>query len=423
MEKLKTPIRVRLHPLDSLTHKLSMHPRTTSKIYSPSFVMMAFANLFTVSSFGSFFLFPLFITDHGGSKADIGIIMGVFALSSVLCRPWVSEMVDRIGRKRSYTIGCLIMSLLSLSYLLFQGDLAHFYLPLVLVRFLHGIGLAICFTSAFTYIADIVPEERLNEGIGMFGITGLMGMAIGPFIAERIIQAYGFSVFFLAATGMATLGLLFHLPLSESYAHMSLKSSQSFLSVLMKRRVMTVSLLSLLFGFGLAASSSFVSPFARELNLAIISPYYISYSLAAIVTRLLGGRLADRLGEYRIIPYALTMTGIGLLLLIFLGGTMILVLSGLMSGCGHGFLFPCLNSMVIRNEPIDIRGKITGIFTGGIDAGAFAGSILLGYIGEWIGFRSLFFAAGLALLTGLGIYKPLMMRYTCLVAKSCKNED
>ena len=102
---------------------------------------------------------------------------------------------------------------------------------------------------------------------------------------------------------------------------------------------------------------------------------------------------------------------------------MILVLSGLMSGCGHGFLFPCLNSMVIRNEPIDIRGKITGIFTGGIDAGAFAGSILLGYIGEWIGFRSLFFAAGLALLTGLGIYKPLMMRYTCLVAKSCKNED
>jgi len=61
-----------------------------------------------------------------------------------------------------------------------------------------------------------------------------------------------------------------------------------------------------------------------------------------------------------------------------------------MSGCGHGFLFPCLNSLAIRNEPIDTRGKITGVFTGGIDAGAFVGSIILGYIGQWAGFQVLF---------------------------------
>jgi predicted MFS family arabinose efflux permease len=88
-----------------------------------------------------------------------------------------------------------------------------------------------------------------------------------------------------------------------------------------------------------------------------------------------------------------------------LGGSTVLALSGLVSGCGHGFLFPCLNSLAIRNEPISIRGKITGVFTGGIDAGAFVGSVILGYIGEWAGFRVLFFAAGLALLAGLGAYK------------------
>ena len=173
---------------------------------------MAFANLFTVSSFGSFFLFPLFITHHGGSKADIGIIMGTFALSSVLCRPWISEMVDVIGRKRSYTIGSLIMSLLPLTYLLFHGGLSNFYLSLIFIRFLHGVGLAICFTSVFTFIADIIPEERLNEGIGMFGITGLTGMAIGPVIAETLIQAFGFSTFFLTASGLATLVCCFTFP-------------------------------------------------------------------------------------------------------------------------------------------------------------------------------------------------------------------
>jgi MFS family permease len=372
-------------------------------LYNPSFITMAFSNLFTVSSFGTFFLFPLLITGYGGSKSDIGIIMGVFALSAVLCRPWISNMIDLIGRKRSYTIGCSIMSVLPLIYLLFRGNLSQFYLSLILVRIVHGVGLAICFTASFTYIADIVPEERLNEGIGMFGVTGLTGLAIGPVIGEIIITEFGSSVFFLAATGMATLGLIIHLPLSESFVHDSQKFSQSFFAVFIKRKMLFVALLAFLFGFGLAASGSFVSPFAKEQEIVFISLYYISYSLAAVLTRILGGRLADRIGEDRIIPYALTLTGGGLLILMFLGGNAILVLSGLISGCGHGFLFPCLNSLAIRNEPIDTRGKITGVFTGGIDAGAFVGSVILGYIGQWAGFQALFFAAGIALILGIGI--------------------
>jgi len=286
-----------------------------------------------------------------------------------------------------------------------EAPFSHFYLPLILVRIFHVVGLAICFTAAFTYIADIVPEGRLNEGLGMFGITGLTGLAIGPIIGEAIIRAFGFPIFFLAATGMATVGLFLIIPLPESFKSVSRESAQSFFSVLIERRPLTVAVLALLFGFGLSASGSFISPFAREQDIAFISLYYISYSSAAILTRLFGGRLADRVGEDRIIPYAQVLTGGGLLVLILLGGNTILALSGFVSGCGHGLLFPCLNSLAIRDQPIDIHGKITGIFTGGIDTGVFVGSIMLGYIGEWAGFRALFFAAGLALLIGLGVYK------------------
>jgi MFS family permease len=68
-------------------------------LYTRTFLTMSLANFFTSSSFGSFFLFPLFISNLGGSKLDIGIVMGVFSLSSVLSRPWISSMIDRIGRK------------------------------------------------------------------------------------------------------------------------------------------------------------------------------------------------------------------------------------------------------------------------------------------------------------------------------------
>ena len=382
-----------------------MESKKERPLYTPSFILMSAANFFTVSSFGGFFLFPLFITGHGGSKADIGIIMGSAVLSSVLCRPWISEMIDRIGRKRSYGMGCIIMSLLSLSYLMFQGELAGFYLPLLLVRLLHGVGLAICFTSGFTYIADIIPKERLNEGLGMFGVTALIGMAIGPVIAETIIREFGFPLFFLTASGTAAVGFFLHLLLGESYAGLRRGSAETFFSVLVRRKMLVVAGLALIFGFGLAAAGSFVSPFAREQHLTFISLYYVSYSSAAVITRFFGGRLADRVGEEQVIPYALILTGAGFMVLMFLGGETILLISGLMSGCGHGLLFPCLNDLALRKEPIRIRGKINGIFTGGIDAGAFVGSVLLGYIGEWAGFQTLFFSAGLALLGGFMIFR------------------
>ncbi|MBL7204834.1 MAG: MFS transporter [Desulfobacteraceae bacterium] len=387
-----------------------MKSKCDQDLYTPSFVLMAAANFFTVSSLGCFFLFPIFVMSHGGSKADIGIVMGATALSSVLCRPWISEMIDRVGRKRSYGIGCIMTSLLSLSYLMFRGELAGFYLPLLLVRLLHGVGLAICFTSGFTYIADIVPKERLNEGIGMFGVTALVGMAIGPVIAEIIIGEFGFQFFFLVAAGMAFVGFFLHLPLGESYDGRVSGSEMSFFSVLIRRKMLFVAVLALLFGFGLAASSNFVSPFAKEQHIAFISLYYIAYSSAAVITRFFGGRFADRVGEDRIIPYALIITGTGFLVLIALGGDTILLVSGLMSGCGHGFLFPSLNALALREEQRGIRGKINGIFTGGIDAGAFSGSIILGYVGEWGGFQILFFIAGVALFAGFMIYRLKLVR-------------
>jgi MFS family permease len=389
-------------------------------LYTPSFLAMALANLFTVSSFGTFFLFPIFIKDHGGSNADIGIIMGTLSLSSVLCRPWISEMIDRIGRKRSYTIGSLIMSLIPLSYLNFNGDLYDFYYLLIIVRVFHGIGLAICFTSAFTYVADIVPEGRLNEGVGMFGISGLVGMAIGPVIGEIVIRSSGFPLFFITSSGIATLGLIAHLPLAESHSEgIKNKQSPSFFSVLNKKRISIVVIISFLFGFGLAATGGFVTPYAEEKNCPLISLYYISYSISAIITRLLGGKLADRIGENKIIPYALIITGTGIFIMVFLGGSSILVISGLMTGCGHGLLFPSLNVLAVRNEPKSIRGKITGLFTGGIDGGAFSGSIILGYIGELSGYQAIFIIAGLSFFLAFKIFRS-RDKFICGNAKSFK---
>lgn len=371
-------------------------------LYTPAFFALFFANLAHVASFSSFFLFPLFITGHGGNNQDIGLIMGAFACASAFSRPWVASMIDRIGRKRSYTIGCIVMSLMPLLHLFFQGPLNDYYLPLLLVRIVHGIGLAICFTTVFTFVVDLIPVSRLNEGIGIFGTSGLIGLAIGPMFAELMIKAGGFRMFFLTSAALAGVALLLQLPVRDRH-HLQPPSNSpgpSFFALLRTRKHLVCGSLALLFGVGLAATGNFIAPFAEQRNLNVISVYYLAYSCAAVAVRFVSGRLADRIGERQMIPWGLALAAGGLFLIPKVSSSLLLLLVGLIFGIGHGLLFPALNAMAIRDEPYALRGKVTGIFTGGIDSGAFLGALLLGAIGQATNFTLLFLCAGGIMLSG-----------------------
>lgn len=376
-------------------------------LYTPAFLAMFTANLCTFSSFGAYYLLPLFITEHRGDEGDIGVVMGAFILASAVCRPWIATMIDRLGRKKSYLIGCLIMTVMPLFYLNFTGQLEDFYYPLLLVRIVHGVGLAICFTAIFTFVADLIPTDRLNEGIGIFGASGLIGAAVGPLIAELVLKRYGFSAFFIITSLLAGIAALITLGLSDRYVPQRQHDELGFFTLLSRRKQLTVALLAMLFGFGLAASNNFIAPLAKARGLSFISLYFLAYSTAAVVIRFGGGRLADRIGEVRILPYALIIMATGLIGVILVHGEILFFITGFLAGMGHGLLFPALNTLAIRNEPAEIRGKITGIFTGGIDSGTFLGSIVLGYLGEWGGLSLLFAVGGSAPLLGL-----LVMRFS-----------
>ena len=383
-------------------------PTAQPMLYTPAFAALFVANLCLVSSYAGFFLFPLYITAHGGSQQDIGILMGVFALASALCRPWISELIDRTGRKHSYTIGAVIMVLMPLCHLLLNGPINQDYPALLVIRAVHGVGLALCFTAVFTLIVDLIPPGRLNEGIGMFGISGLLGLAAGPALVEPLLLRYGDPALFIAAATLSTAGLLLHLPLKDLHtSHHAERSapSVSFFALLKERKQLVCGGLAVLFGVGVSATGGFVAPFTELRQVGPVALYYGAYSCAAVGVRFVGGRLTDRIGETRVVPWGFILGTGGLLLLPLVGGPLPLMLVGLIFGTGHGLLFPALNSMTVRGEPYAVRGKLTGIFTGGIDSGAFCGSLLLGMIGEYAGYSALFICAGLVMLMGLGLFR------------------
>jgi MFS family permease len=331
-------------------------------LYTPAFWAMALANLCHTASFSAFFLLPLYILEHGGNQGDIGVVMGIFALASAISRPWVAEMIDRIGRKRSYTLGSILMLASPFLYLGIQDPLGSAYLPFLLLRALHGVGLAICFTSVFTFMADILPQDRLNEGIGMFGISGLIGIAIGPILAEIMLKHFGFVGLFIVAGILSGISLIIHQPLKESAPTGEEESDHTtFFGLFRREKFIVVGLISLLFGVGLAGSGNFVAPLAEERNLGFISAYFFCYSGGAITIRFVNGWLSGKFGENRILPCSIVLYMAGLLLLPLAYNQEVLCVAGILSGIGHGLLFPLLNTMAVRDESASIRGKATGI--------------------------------------------------------------
>jgi MFS family permease len=228
---------------------------------------------------------------------------------------------------------------------------------------------------------------------------------VGPIVGEAALHLFGFSGLFWSAALLGLIGLLLHLPVAESFRAIDPSQRLPFFVLLRDRHFLVVALLAMLFGFALAAPANFVAPLAAARGIPIVSLFFVAYTSAAVLTRLLGGRLTDRYGERRVIPYALLLTGGGMLLLPLAHSLPVLTAIGFVTGCGHGFLFPAIGALAMRRQPAEIRGRITAIYTGAIDGGTFIGALLLGYIGAGAGLPALFTTAGLVLWLGLGMMR------------------
>jgi len=374
-------------------------------LFTGSFLLLLAGSLMLQTGMGVFYLFPLFVLEIGGNKADIGILMGAMSLAAVCGRPWVSGLVDRIGRKGSLVTASLLLMLVSVIHLFFMGAIDQSFPVLMILRLMFGGGLALSIVAGLTMTSDLVPAGRLTEGIGYFGITPLVGIALGPVVAEGMVHRWGFHAMFLAALAIFIAAFLTLMPLRDQFTRSvdTAGGFGNFFKALQTPIVWRMSAICLCFGLAFAAHSSFVAPFAHK-NALSVSAYFAAYSAAAVLARISGGYLAYRFGEIRVMPAALVMGGIGFLCLLGVSTTPGLVGTGFLAGMGHGLLFPSLIAVTIRPIATGNRGKVNGVVTGGFDAGVFIGALVMGQLGELFGFSIIFGTAAAAIFLGLGIF-------------------
>ncbi len=321
--------------------------------------------------------------------------MGIFNVAAMFLQPLAGGWVDRLGRRPFQVAGAACVALASLAFA-FTERLGPLFLFL---RVLQGIGHSTFFVANYTFVADLVPPSRRGQALGIFGLSGLVSTAMAPALGEFLIRTFGFRLFFLSATVMALSACLVSLRLKEP-APVSLAAippePPAYPLGLAPRPLVLPLLLAGGFGVSFGTLFTFLPTYGRALGVPSLSFFFLAYTLAALLSRLLGGGLIDRFGSRAVIGPALASQALGIMLLVALAflpgalGGIGFVLVGGFTGAAHGFLYPALAVRVMAVGPEARRGRVVGWFGSVFLFGNAAGAMTFGYVVQSTGYPIMF---------------------------------
>ncbi|XHX79187.1 MAG: MFS transporter [Stenomitos frigidus ULC029] len=362
-------------------------------------VLFAVGLLFWASLAALLPTLPLYIRDVGGTKSQIGVVMGAFAFGLLLFRPWVGQLADRRGRQVVLLIGLAAAAIAPLGYLLTQS------LPLLIaIRAFHGLSIAAFTTAYSTLVVDLSPPSNRGEVIGYMSLVNPIGVAIGPAIGGFLQEWAGYTPLFLLSAGLGLVGLVGALwiqapvPVVEAVTD---TSKVNFWRLLLSPRLRTPTLTLLLVGLAFGVLSTFVPLFIQEAGVNLNAGlFYTAAAVASFSVRLLTGRASDYYGRGRFITLGLLLYAVTMLMLWSARSTEVFLLAGLLEGAGIGIFLPLMIALVADRSEAHERGRVFSLCVGGFDLGIAIAGPVLGFFAEQVGYRGLFgLASGLAFLS------------------------
>jgi MFS family permease len=345
-------------------------------------------------AFSTFYLLPRFLTQElGAGPADIGLVVGLLGVSTVLFTLATAGWMERFSRRRAMTLGALAMSVAAFGF-----TAVHSLGPLIeALRVLQGVSYALVVTAFGTLIAELVPHERLSHALGVGGSSMLVMNAIAPAVGEPLAAAVGWRVVFVSAGVMALVAVALTTRIREPIRQVHPGARGGLLEVLRQPLAHQYALILVLTGAGFGTVFAFQGPHALALGRARAGGFFVAYAVAAIFVRVGFGHLADRLGRHRVALAAVLIYAAVVLAMADLRPGALEVY-GAIFGLSHGVFYPAINALAIGAARPSERARITAIFTGSFSLGLWLGPTVLGSIAERDGYPLVFVLASAGIL-------------------------
>ncbi len=369
-------------------------PRVPEPLFTRRFfIMCGFTFTVFLSAFQLLPSAPFHILDLGGSQAMAGLFLGFLTYSSALSAPLTGALADRMGQRVLLIVCSLVLAAFSSLYAVLPS--AQALLAVVLV---HGVFWSALLSASSAYMTDFIPETRRAEGIGYWGLSSVVALAVAPSLGFAL-HRHGWWLVCLSAAGLNLVmaAIAWTLPPETRSTISGLRARG--LRGLVEWRIVLVSLTLFLCSFGYGGLTSFAALYAQSRGITPKGIYFAALACSILAVRPIAGPLADRLGPRRLLVPCLLLSCVGLLALALAQGRLGFVVAALLFGAGFGSLHSIFATHLMSRTGSERRGAMFGGMLAAFDTGIGTGSILTGVLAQRYGYPTAFgFAAGLAAL-------------------------
>ncbi len=332
-------------------------------------------------------LFPLIRAETGISYTGLGVLMGVFYVTSGLCQTPAGFLVDRFGA-RTVLLGGLAM--LAAAILIYS--VAPSYEVMVVLAFIGGLGNSVFHPADYAVMSATVSTARMGRAFSVHNLGGLLGYAAAP----AVMIALGTILGWRGALGVA--GLAGAVPVAVMLMRMETPSATGAagaqgdatnslaagVKLLMQAPMVLLFVFFALMAMALIGLQSF-TPTAlitlRDMPLATANLALAGFLTGAPAGIIAGGIIADRIVRHDALATgcfvlsAAMILGIGLLQPAVPG----LVVTFFLAGFWFGLALPSRDLVVRSIAPPGASGKVFGFVYSGLDTGAAISPVLFGW--------------------------------------------
>ena len=377
---------------------------TQDKLWNRNYCKVMAAN-FTL--FFAFYvltpLLPLYLSEHFGATKDvIGLVLSGYTITALVVRPFSGYVVDTFPRKT------VLMVCFSAFAIFFAGYLAASSLLLfTIVRTLHGGPFGALTVANSTVAIDVLPSSRRTEGIGYYGLSNNLAMAIAPTVGIFIYKLTdSFELLFWLALAVACAGWLTDATVKTRRNGGAKVPSKLSLDRFFLLRGWLLGINMVAFGFSFGVLSNYLAIYGKEVMgiTGGTGTYFMLCSVGLILSRLQGGkalrqgRLTFNAGSGMVISF------IGYTLFILVPNMVGYYASALLIGLGNGHMWPAFQNMTISVASNSQRGTANSTILVSWDLGMGLGILLGGVISELLGYSAAFWTVVLVNGSGVALF-------------------
>jgi MFS family permease len=121
----------------------------------------------------------------GLSKPMIaGLVLALFGIASSIAQPFAGRLSDRLGRRRVFVVGGLILFTFANLAFVWAFD----YATLFGLRILQGAAAALTITASIALVNEMSQVDSRGGNMGVYNSFRLVGFGAGPLLASVLIE-------------------------------------------------------------------------------------------------------------------------------------------------------------------------------------------------------------------------------------------